>query len=52
MIDAVLIVLLIAIFYSSVRSLVKDRAKGSSGCGCGCSSCAMSGHCKSSAKQS
>ncbi len=52
MIDAVLIILLVVIIYSSVRSIVKGKAKGSGGCGCGCSSCAMSGHCKSSTKHS
>ncbi|MDE6023957.1 MAG: FeoB-associated Cys-rich membrane protein [Lachnospiraceae bacterium] len=50
--DTILIVLLIIIIYSCVRSIVKNWAKGSSGCGCGCSSCTMSDHCKSGAKHS
>ena len=38
-------VVLAAIVFLAVRSIVKEKKKGQCSCGCNCSSCAMSGTC-------
>lgn len=51
MLNVLLVVILFLIIYASVRSVLKNKAKGKTSCGCGCSTCAMAGSCHGNDKK-
>ena len=51
MVDVIVLGIILIIVFLIVRSFIKDKAKGTSGCGCGCSTCSMAGQCHSDLKK-
>ena len=49
--SAIILVLLGGMVALIVRSIIKNKRSGKSGCGCGCGGCAMNGACPSSMKE-
>lgn len=47
MIDAIIIIGIVAIFALTITLTIRNKKKGKTSCGCGCKNCAYGSSCKS-----